>query len=92
MGILPLERPSGDDGQIQDLVMICPVCKDEFRATGMRWLGAFKVAIMSDAELDAWAEHIVDVLSADAIAHGFAQGRTSAPEDPFGAGEERDLS
>src|SRR5580704_3576295 len=60
MGILPLAQPVGDRGEIQDPVMICSVCKDEFRATGMKWLGAFKLGDMSDGQivpaqiLDAW--------------------------------------
>jgi hypothetical protein len=47
MGILPLAQPT-PDGQIQDPVMICPICEEECRATGMRWLGAFDVGDMTN--------------------------------------------
>jgi phage terminase large subunit GpA-like protein len=67
MGILPLEQLSGDHGEIQDPVMICPGCNEEFRATGMRWLGVFNVAEMTDEEIDAWAAHFVDAVLGDAV-------------------------
>jgi len=47
--------------------MICPVCEDEFRATGMKWLGGFNVADMTDDEIDAWAAHFVDTVLGDAV-------------------------
>ena len=40
-GILPLAQQRTPDGGIQDPVMICPVCEVEFRAVGVKWLGAF---------------------------------------------------
>jgi hypothetical protein len=67
MGILPLDQPAGDHGQIEDPVMICPVCEEEFRTTGMKWLGAFNVADMTDDEIDAWAAHFVDTVLGDAV-------------------------
>jgi hypothetical protein len=60
MGILPLDQPSSERDQIQDPVMICPICEDEFRATGMRWLGAFDVGDMSDEQLDMLADTVFD--------------------------------
>ena len=59
MGILPLGQPAGGHGQIEDPVMICPVCEEEFSATGMRWLGAFNVSDVSDEQLDKLSEQIV---------------------------------
>jgi hypothetical protein len=53
-----LEQDPGDDaipGTIENPVMICPVCQQEFRATGMRWLGAWDIADMTDEELDEFA-------------------------------------
>ncbi len=47
-GILPLAQPREPDGTIKNPLMICPVCDDAFRATGMTWLGAFRPA--PDAE------------------------------------------
>jgi len=35
---------------------------------------------MTDEEIDALAEHIVDVLTADASKHGFDPGREQPPE------------
>lgn len=58
MGILPLDQPAGDRGEIENPVMICPVCEEEFRATGVKWLGAFDVADMSDEEIHEMAEQI----------------------------------
>ena len=43
MGILPLDQPHGGHGEIADPVMLCPVCEKEFRAIGVRWLGAVRV-------------------------------------------------
>jgi len=40
--------------------MVCPVFQDEFRATGMKWLGAFKVSEVGDEQLDELSEHITD--------------------------------
>jgi hypothetical protein len=70
MGILPLGQPAGDHGEIQDPVMICPICDDEFRATGMRWLGAFSppnLADITDDELDAWADQFVEAVLGGAV-------------------------
>jgi phage terminase large subunit GpA-like protein len=68
MGILPLDQPTGADGEIQDPVMICPACEEEFPATGMRWLGAFNVGDMSDEEIHEVAVQIADMLG-DAHEH-----------------------
>src|SRR5579864_9541528 len=46
MGILPLDQPSSEHGQIQDPVMICPICDDEFQAIGIRWRGRSTSATM----------------------------------------------
>jgi len=95
MGILPLDQPAEVNGEIEDPVMICPLCEEEFRATGMRWLGAFDVADVTDEEIHDLAVGLVewqDQISAQAKEQGFDPGRTSAPEDPFGAGEVSDLS
>jgi hypothetical protein len=62
-GILPLHQDPGEDaipGTIENPVMICPVCDEEFRATGMTWMGAWSLADMTDAELD----ELTDVLIA----------------------------
>jgi hypothetical protein len=39
--------------------MLCPVCGDEFQATGMRWLGASRppdLTTATDADIERWAE------------------------------------
>jgi hypothetical protein len=41
LGILPLDQPRGEHGEIVDPIMLCPVCEVEYRATGVTWLGAF---------------------------------------------------
>jgi len=41
-GDTPLDQPAGDGGEIQDPMMICPICEEEFRATGMTWLGSLR--------------------------------------------------
>lgn len=61
-GILPLHQEPDDDavdGKIENPVMICPNCQQEFRATGMTWMGAVSVADMTDNEID----DLVEVLS-----------------------------
>jgi hypothetical protein len=58
-GILPLDQPKEPSGAIQDPVMLCPVCGDEFRATGIRRLGAAKppdLATATDEDIERWAE------------------------------------
>jgi len=52
--------------EIEDPMMICPVCEDEFSATGMRWLGAFDVAKLTDKEIHEMAEQINNVWFPDA--------------------------
>jgi len=59
-------KPAGDHGEIEDPMMICPVCEDEFSATGMRWLGAFDVAKLTDKEIHEMAEQINNVWFPDA--------------------------
>jgi hypothetical protein len=89
MGILPLDQPDGEHGQIEDPVMICPVCEEEFRATGMKWLGAFDVAKLTDEEIHKMAEQIVDTWfpehSGDRL-HGISDDLI----DPFGGPDEPD--
>jgi len=58
-GILPLDQPMEPSGAIQDPVMLCPVCGDEFRATGIRRLGASRppdLATATDEEIERWVE------------------------------------
>ena len=65
-GILPLDQPHDERGRIKDPVMICPVCEDEFRATGVTWLGAFKPpdqAAATDEKSLRWAEDVATVIS-----------------------------
>ena len=64
-GILPLDQPRDERGRIKDPVMICPVCEDEFRATGVIWLGAFKPpdqAAATDDKTRQWAEDVARVI------------------------------
>jgi hypothetical protein len=89
MGILPLDQPGGN-GQIDFPVMICPVREDEFRASGMRWLGAFKVSEVSDEQVDelsgqitaAWFPAATDDKHHHAVSHDLI--------DPFGGPDEAD--
>ena len=62
MGILRLDQPAGDHGEIQDPVMLCPRCEVEFTASGMRWLGACNVGDMTDEEIHEWAERLSDAI------------------------------
>jgi|HubBroStandDraft_1064217.scaffolds.fasta_scaffold523104_1 hypothetical protein len=77
MGILPLDQPGGAHGEIQDPVMICPVCDEEFTAEGMSWFGAFNVADMTDEEIHEWAERL-----SDAIWGTGHEGDRDAADDP----------
>ena len=89
MGILPLDQPTGDHGQIEDPLMICPVCEDEFRATGMEWVGAFNVADMADEEIHKMAEQINNVWfpeDSDDRLHAASYDLL----DPFGGPDEPD--
>jgi hypothetical protein len=92
MGILPLDQPAGDHGQIEDPAMICPVCNDEFRATGMRWLGTFDVAELTDNEVHEMAVALVDWQ--DRMSAQTCDKRVYAVSDdlidPFGGPHERD--
>jgi hypothetical protein len=57
-GILPLDQATGEDaipGTNENPVMMCPMCQQEFRATGMTWLGAWDVVDMTDEELHEFA-------------------------------------
>ena len=66
MGILPLDRSRNEGGGIDDPVMICPACGDEFRATVMTWLGASRPPLgdMPDEEIDEWAAEFVEAIAA----------------------------
>jgi tRNA G26 N,N-dimethylase Trm1 len=66
MGILPLDQPRGPTGAIKDLVMICPMCEDEFRATGATWLGAFRPPDLAKSIEDGtrqWAKDVAKVIT-----------------------------
>jgi hypothetical protein len=92
MGILRLDQPAGDHGEIEDPMMICPVCEDEFSATGMRWLGAFDVAKLTDKEIHEMAEQINNVWFPDASddrLHGISD-ELGPLLDPFGGPDEPD--
>jgi hypothetical protein len=59
IGILPLDQPHGENGEIEDPVMLCPVCETEFTATGMTWLGAFSCPDdWSDEGVDTWSRAV----------------------------------
>ena len=76
-GILPLHQDRQDDalpGTIENPVMICPVCDEKFRATGMTWMGAVDVGDMTDAEFHEFAE----VLSAQLL----EMARWQSRQDP----------
>jgi len=45
--------------------MIFPVCEEKFRATRMRWHGAFDIADMSDEQLDELADALFGRLIGD---------------------------
>jgi len=63
LGILPLNQPHDERGRIVDPLMVCPVCRVEFRATGVTWLGASRPPVEgSEEELEAWAQAFVEVL------------------------------
>jgi len=40
--------------------MLCPDCHEEFRATGVTWLGVFEVTDMTDDEIHEMAVAVVD--------------------------------
>jgi hypothetical protein len=68
MGILSLDQPREEGGRIVEPVMLCPVCDDEFTATGMTWMGAVPVdAIdeMSDEEFEALVDRIAEGLAGE---------------------------
>lgn len=61
-GIVPMEQAKEPSGAIQDPVMLCPVCGDEFQAAGIRWLGASRppdLATATDEEIERWAQAFV---------------------------------
>ena len=77
-GILPLDQPRNEGGAIVDPVMICPVCRDEFRAEGVTWLGAVpppNIAEASNEELEEWAGQAAAML----------RDRANEGEEPVGA-------
>jgi len=41
-------------------MMICPLCEEEFRATGISWLGNFEVTDMTDDEVHEMAIALVE--------------------------------
>lgn len=58
-GVLPLHQDPGEralPGTIENPVMICPICQQEFTATAMTWLGAVSLADLSDNEIDDLVE------------------------------------
>jgi hypothetical protein len=66
MGILPLDQPRGPTGAIKDPVMICPICADEFRATGAAWLGAFRppdLAKSTENGTRQWAKDVATAIA-----------------------------
>jgi len=64
-GLLSLDQPADSHGEIQAPVMIFPVCEEKFRATRMRWHGAFDIADMSDEQLDELADALFGRLIGD---------------------------
>lgn len=60
MGILPLDQPHSEHGEIVGPVMLCPICEEEFRADGTTWLGAVELADMADQEIEEAARAIDD--------------------------------
>jgi hypothetical protein len=64
LGILPLAQPHTPDGGIQDPLLICPVCDNrEFRAIGVKWLGAFPKPTESADEHDAALSRIAEQMA-----------------------------
>jgi len=64
LGILPLDQPHDPDGGITDPIMLCPVCNEEFRAVGAKWLGAFRPPDnATDEERDRWAQDVADLMA-----------------------------
>jgi hypothetical protein len=61
---LPLDQPQEPTGGINDPVMICPMCNDEYRATGMKWTGAYEVPgpEASEEEVWRWAYEVADAM------------------------------
>jgi len=60
-GILPLDQPRGPNSKIEDPIMICPDCEEEFVATEWTWLGASRPPVDgTDEELEAWVDAFVE--------------------------------
>lgn len=60
-GILPLAQTRGLGGTIEEPVMLCPECGQEFGTVGMTWLGIGRPPVDGDeAKLEAWADQVLD--------------------------------
>ena len=85
MGILPLDQPRGPTGAIKDPVMICPICEDEFRATGATWLGAFRppdLAKSTENGTRQWAKDVAKAITNRAQDHDEEAPDGSPIQDP----------
>ena len=63
MGILSLAQPRDEGGRIAEPAMLCPVCDEEFMATGMTWMGAVPVQAideMSDDEFETLVSQVAN--------------------------------
>src|SRR5579872_3501246 len=94
-GILPLDQPRGDRGQIENPVMLCPVCREEFRAAGMTWLGAFRPSVvgsdgLTDEQIEEMAEAMANVLLEERDEQTHSTGVGTGLLDPAG-GPENDV-
>ena len=72
-GILPLEQDRGEDaapGTIENPVMICPVCLQEFRSTGRTWLGVWDIADMTDENRERMVDAVIERMEAVARKFG----------------------
>jgi hypothetical protein len=68
VGILSLTQPRDEGGRIVEPAMLCPVCDEEFTATGMTWMGAVPVdAIdeLSDEEFEALVDRVAEGLAGE---------------------------
>jgi hypothetical protein len=51
----------GLGGTIEEPLMLCPECGNEFGAVGVTWLGMVRPPLDGDEEkLEAWADDVLD--------------------------------
>jgi hypothetical protein len=57
-----MEQARNRHGVIEDPLMLCPLCRVEFRARGMRFLAARPPGELGDGQLEDWAAAFVRAL------------------------------